>query len=327
MNSFDIMGFLEEQTEAESNQYLRNGIKKYKYRTRDEKIQHCGRVMGKTRDANIGALRPIMEWRCGIIRSGDGPDEQNVCPKCVRYTRQKKYKKALDRIDYALNGGDTIFYSVANDAKEMRDVQRKTKSSGYDYISLPIDDSGKRLVFLNAPVMGNERIVDYLEIKTLLSEATRNLPKGNISGKLGDGVHREDDADFMLRTSYGVYDIDSKKEAELDAVAIALTSDIEITKESFQDLYDLRQEIFIELVKQFDHRAVLIESGPTPIDFNFVQKTFARVRVAESGRLDLLDPDTRMALNEIKNGVMEKIEEYKGCDEGPDDLSSLGIYK
>lgn len=326
MTLFDVMSFLEDEQKEESSQYLRNGIKKYKYRTRDEKIQYCGRVMGKTRDANIGALRPIMEWRCGIIRPGEGADEQSVCPKCVRYARQKKYKKALDRIDYALNAGDTIFYGIATDAKEMRDVQRKSKASGYDYISLPVDDSGKRIVFLNGPVIGNEKIVDYLEIKTFLSEATRNLPKGNLSGKLGDAVHREETADFMIRTSYGVYDIESKKEAELDAVAIALTSDIEITKETFQDLYDLRQEIFIELVKQFDPRAVLIESGLTPVDFDFVQKTFARVRVAESGRLDLLDPDTRMALNEIKNGLMEKIEEYKGCDDEPDNLSSLGIY-
>lgn len=327
MDSFDVMSFLEDQQTEYSSQFLRNGIKKYKYRTRDEKIRYCGRVMGKTRDANIGALRPIVEWRCGIIRAGDGPDEQNVCPKCVRYARQKKYKKALDRIDCALNAGDTIFYSVVNDPKEMRDVQRKSKAAGYDYISLPVDDSDKRIVFLNGPVIGNEKIVSYLEIKTLLSEVTKNLPNGNISGKLGDAVHRGEVADFVICTSYGVYDIESKREAELDAVAIALTSDIEITRETFQDLYDLRQKIFMELVKQFDPRAILIESGPTPVDFDFVQKTFTRVRIAESGRLDLLDPDTRMALNEIKNGVMEKIEEYKGHDDKPDDLLSLGIYK
>lgn len=320
---FNIDQFLEEESE-ENDKYLRNGIKKYKHRTRKEKIRYCGRAMGRVRDANIGALRPIYEWRCGIIRPGNNPDEQDVCEKCVRYSRQKKYKTALDRIDLALNNGDTIFCVTVDDSKEMRDVQRKSKSEGYEYIALPIDDSDGRIVFLNGPVMGNEEIIDYTEIKSRLSAATRDLPSGNISGKLGIGALNLDNADFILQTSYGVYEIDSKKEAELDAVAIALTSDIEITRETFQDLYDLRQSIFIELVREFDKKAILIQSGETPIDFNFARNTFTRVRVAESGRIDLLDPDTRNALNEIKHGVMDKIEKYK-YREGDDDLSSLGL--
>lgn len=292
--------------------YLRNGIKKYKYRTREEKIRYCGRVMGKARDAYFGGLRPIREWRCGIVRPGDGDDEQEICHDCANYVKRKKYRMALDRIDFAIESGDTIFFGIVHDKDEMRTVQRRAKSSGYEYLSLPTEVDDVRVVFVNGPVVENLEIIDRDEIKRKLSQVTRKINNGNLSGKLGIEVTNTENADFVICKSYGVYDIDDEQEGKFDAVSIALTSDVEITRETFQDIYDLRQKIFMELVKGIDPNAVLIETGPSPVDFEFAKKSFAKMTVQESGRLDMLDPETRNALTEMKNGVLEKIEEYKG---------------
>lgn len=309
----DIKDILNIGVDDYQETHLRYGIPKYKYRTRAEKIKYCGRVMGTARDGNFGGIKPIREWRCGIVHPDEVNGDLTVCSNCVNLAKQKRYAKALDRIDFAVDRGDTIFCVVTNGKNELRDVQRDSKRLGYEYMAIPTEVKEQRYVFANGPVRGAE-ITPYSEIKMQLSYLNRKLNDGYVSGKLGLEAVDEQDTDFSLALSYGVYDIDGKKEAEFDAIAIVLTSDIDITRDTFQGIYDLRQKIFIELVKTIDSQAVLIDSGVSPINFDFAKESFVRVRVKESGRIDLLDPDTKNALYQMKQSVLNKIEEYKVND-------------
>lgn len=183
-----INDFLDQYSEQIEKEYT-NGVPRFEFRTREERIANCGRAMYKRIGAN-GLPENAFEYRCHII-TGDNP-----CRKCVSIREKQRIREFTARIKSA--EGSDFHIAETSDKKDMDRLWNRCKRKGLDYISFPNGDDG-RITIINGrirdsePISMNDAISLARKFSGFISEdgslrVTGNLGKEKKDKKVSDTV-------------------------------------------------------------------------------------------------------------------------------------------
>lgn len=311
--------FLKIGNENESEFYP-DGVKKPKYRTREESIRYCGRKFGLRFDPLSMTTKDANEFPCGIVDSCNG--ELPVCPKCVARRSRNRLGEFADRVDRAMANGDTLFLATAKDKKDMARIQKGASRGGYSYISFPTGVLDERVVILNGKVNGSTITPDR-EIKDIIRNLSSLLTGGRVSGKLGLEIKSPPNRFFPVPDVLYIFNRDivsGEIYGQIEARAIFASSNMPMeTENDVKLLIERRQKIIIGLLKSYDKSAKMITRGEILVDFDELINNIYIRKISEHGAKRMVDPDTKNAM-EIIQGELVNFD-----DRTNDYFSDLGI--
>lgn len=183
-----IDDFLDQYSEQTEQEYT-NGVPRFEFRTREEKIANCGRAMYKRIGAN-GLPANAFEYRCHII-TGEKP-----CRKCVSIREKQRIREFTARIKSV--DESNLYVVSTNDKKGMNRLRKQCNRKGFDYLSFP-DSNGGRVTIVNGqtgdsePISMNDAISLVRKFSGFISEdgslrVTGNLGKEKKDKKESDTV-------------------------------------------------------------------------------------------------------------------------------------------
>lgn len=305
--------------------YYPNGIKKPKYRTPEEKVKYCRRLMGKTLDPVSQTLKPIYEFGCGRV----DPNNPPVCPSCVERRHATRRAMFLDRIDAALSSGETLYTRYTSTKHEMDLVRQNAYRAGISYLSFPLSASDDtRFVVLNGQVKGSS-VTPNREIKDIVYEAATLFGVGRVSGKLGQSNEPPIDNDFVVPNVLYLYDdgvITPDVLGKIEAQAIYATSNMPIeTREDIAALIEKRMSFMIGRIKGLDDTAVLVHlEMEKRVNFDEIKRGIYLRRISEHGESRMVEPETREAMIGIEEDMVSgDLDEL----EPEDEFVAMGIWR
>lgn len=324
----DMLDYINNLFPNESKFY-NNGKKKPKFRDRIERICSCRSEIGRGFDTLSQTTRTIYERPCGIV--DPGPDgDLPVCEKCVFYRREKRIREFSDRIDRAINEGETLFVIYSHNKKEMQNIQKAAIKNGYTYIGLPTENKDERVVVLNGEISGSI-ITPEREIKEIIHQLAGVVGRGRVSGKLGLSSDVPLEKTLPVPNVFYSYDksiVNGSVFASIEAKAIFATSNMPMDSDS--DLLELikkRHGIIIGMLRKHDPEAKMILLDEVMVNPAELRKNIYVKKLKEFGAKRMLEPETRDAMDQMQEEVFGYDIEREQEKDLDDSLMALGFFQ
>lgn len=303
---FDAMQFLEDEWSSYWEQHYSYGIKRPKYRNKEEKVKNCRRVIGWGIGED-GNYKPIREYPCHVI-TGDDP-----CEYCLSVRNYKREQALLNRLDNV--GNRSLYFMMIGSKKEANRLKANCHNRGYDFLSVPVSASGEKVVIIDGPVKGSIAI-SLEDAKRELSRASPFLSSDR-SVRVGGNLGVEYEPEPKTARNYVTVNVrviwfngkapDTVEISKASVLSmVSLGQGTEITKENFQDVIYARQDKLMEIFRELGYSPYVRMEKEEKMDFDSVVERWSEIilRLPEvTGKRESLDGITKrimsLSLNDL----------------------------
>jgi hypothetical protein len=306
-SSWRVLDFLQEEWAKEAAQremYFSNGVKRYQYRTEEDKVKNCGRLISMYIGAD-GTQKERREYRCRL----------QSCAKCMGIRAKERTNDFSERIERVASE-KPLFYLELSTKAEQRRFREAAVRRGYEYLIVPTGTE-VRYVVTDGPVSGAEPIYYADAINRLkgVSGVIYSDRSKRVSGKLGkqtaSGEATEENVGgekvTVLVREY-VFNGRKPTKAEIqiaDVKAMSSASDILgdsglITVDNAQALITKRENVLFRVYKLMGFPVHTFDPVEKEFDLDVMNKTWARVEIGKHrffGNLGSLNPYARMLVS------------------------------
>lgn len=287
-----------------AEQYLPSGIKKYRYRTDEEKVAMCGRFMYTQRDSVTRVPYDVYEWPC----------KKKECAKCMSRRKWKRNEEFAERI--AMSGSGTLFHKLTPDNDDLRRLRRACGVHGYEFFAIPTGNADEREVFINGEVKGSVAI-DLVSATDIARNYGGMMTSKKVSGTLGKQTKekkKEPDVSGKIRTEQrtiqymGVMRPDNLEYANASLAASVKTGFTELTENNLQDYINKNDEDLVEVLKLMGFHPYLGKAVEIFVDLEAMKKHLLvlTVEVILRGDKTAVHPET----GDLVNVLRERVAKY-----------------